>query len=168
VTRPGPRLRALVACATFAVTAVSCRGASGPEVTILTDDGPVRVGVELATTHDEQARGLMWRDELDEDRGMLFVFRRQRPRSFWMKNTPLPLDIIYIGGDRKIVSIAEHTTPYSTAAIPSAGPARYVLEVGAGFCRTHGVRAGATVELPTEAIAAAGARSSNDGDARDP
>jgi uncharacterized membrane protein (UPF0127 family) len=128
-------------------------------VTIHADGGPVRVGVELAITDEQVERGLMWRDRLEADRGMLFVFRRQKPRSFWMKNTPLPLDIIYIDRGGTIVSIAENTTPYSTTAIPSGAPAQYVLEVNGGFCRDHGVRAGTRVELPELAGAATADRS---------
>ena len=90
----------------------------------------------------------MWRTELDDDAGMLFVFNREHDQSFWMKNTPLPLDIIYIGADSKVVSVAANTVPYSQASIPSDGPAKYVLEVNAGFARKHGVGPGTRVELP--------------------
>lgn len=117
-------------------------------------DGPVRVRVELATTPEQQQRGLMWRDELDDDAGMLFVFRRSRVRSFWMKNTPLPLDIIYIDRHGAIVSIAARTTPYSTAPIPSGEPAQYVLEVNGGFCSDNGIRSGMRVDLPGDVIEA--------------
>ena len=119
-----------------------------PRVVVHGDKGPARVRVELALTAPEQARGLMWRDHLDADAGMLFVFGKTRERSFWMKNTPLPLDIIYIDGDGKVVSVAKRTTPYSTASIPSNGGAKYVLEVNAGFADEHGVHAGSKVDFP--------------------
>ncbi len=79
---------------------------------------------------------------------MLFVFGSDGPRSFWMKNTPLPLDIIFINAAKRVVSIAANTTPYSLESLPSAGPAKYVLEVNGGFCARHGIAAGASVTLP--------------------
>ena len=85
---------------------------------------------------------------------MLFVFADERERGFWMKNTPLPLDIVYIDSSSRIVSIAENTTPYSTKTIASRGPARYVLEVNGGFCREHGIVAGSSVHLPDLAVSA--------------
>jgi hypothetical protein len=67
-----------------------------------------------------------------------------------MKNTPLPLDILYIAEDGRVVSIAENTKPYSETSLPSAGPARYVLEVNAGFSRAHGIGPGTRIELPND------------------
>ncbi len=128
--------------------AAACASRSEPELVVHAENGPVRVSVELAITADEQARGLMWRERLDADRGMLFVFREEEPLSFWMKNTPLPLDIIYLDRNGVVVSIARDTTPFSTAAIPSHAPALYALEVGAGFSRHHGVTVGTRIELP--------------------
>lgn len=78
---------------------------------------------------------------------MLFIFPQEQPLNFWMRNTPLPLDIIYINTDYTIVSIAENTTPYSTAQIPSKHPAKYVLEVNGGFCQSQGIVAGDRVEF---------------------
>ena len=79
---------------------------------------------------------------------MLFVFGTSAARTFWMKNTPLPLDIIFIDDAGKVVNVAEHTTPLTTTPIRSTGPARYVLEVNAGFADRHGIGAGAKVALP--------------------
>lgn len=129
-------------------SSVGCTSAGEPQVTIEGADGKVAVTVELALTRKEQSRGLMWRESMPEDHGMLFVFADERPRSFWMKNTPLPLDIVYISEDGRIVSIAENTTPYSVESIPSGKPARYVLEVNGGFCAPRGIGAGNRVELP--------------------
>ncbi len=89
----------------------------------------------------------MYRNELPAFGGMLFIFPQESPLSFWMKNTPLPLDIIYINADFTIVHIAENTTPYSTAHISSKHPAKYVLEVNGGFCRQHGIVAKDRVEF---------------------
>ena len=140
------RLAAAMVAAALLVSAACNDGT--PRVVVHGDKGTARVRVELALTAPDQARGLMWRNQLDADAGMLFVFGHARERTFWMKNTPLPLDIIYIDGDGNVVSIAEHTTPYSTASIPSHGGAKYVLEVNAGYAHDHGVRAGSKIELP--------------------
>lgn len=105
----------------------------------------LKVKVELAETLWEQTRGLMGRNKLDEFEGMLFVFPNQTQRSFWMKNTFIPLDIVFISSDKKIVEIKENFEPCLTDDCPvyrSARPAQYVLEVNAGFCKRHGVEVG--------------------------
>ena len=89
-------------------------------------------GVEMAATPEEQAKGLMFRRELPEGQGMLFDFHREQPAAFWMKNTYIPLDMIFIRGDGRIQRIAEHTVPLSEALVRSGGPVRAVLEVVAG------------------------------------
>jgi uncharacterized membrane protein (UPF0127 family) len=138
-----------IAALTLLVGPSACRATAEPTVALAGSDGrSVEVIVEIARTSAELRRGLMWRDEMARDHGMLFVFANESERSFWMKNTPLPLDILYIDSSARIVSIAENTTPYSTKSIPSRGPARYVLEVNGGFCREHGIVAGSTVRLP--------------------
>lgn len=139
--------RAILAASLLAVVACS-KAAAGPVVTVHSASGDASVTVELALTHEEQARGLMYRTELAEDAGMLFVFDDEAERTFWMSNTPISLDIIYVKGDSSIVSIAAHTTPYSEKTIPSRGPARYVLEVPAGWAGRHGVKAGDRLTLP--------------------
>jgi uncharacterized membrane protein (UPF0127 family) len=127
----------------------ACASASAPQVTIHPQSGqPVSVAVEIANTPQKRAFGLMFRKDLSESQGMLFLFPREEPLSFWMKNTPLPLDIIFISSAHTIVSIAANTTPFSEAPLPSVGPAQFVLEVNAGFCQKHGITAGARVDLP--------------------
>lgn len=79
---------------------------------------------------------------------MLFLFPREAPQSFWMRNTPLPLDIIFISATRTIVSIAANTTPFSETPVPSDSTAQFVLEVNAGFCQQHGITIGGRVALP--------------------
>lgn len=138
--------RAIVA-ATL-VLASCTKAATGPVVTVHSASGDAAVRVELALTREAQARGLMYRTELGEDEGMLFVFADESERTFWMSNTPIPLDIVYIRSDRSIVSIAANTTPYSEAKIPSRGPAKYVLEVRGGWAARHGVKAGDAVTMP--------------------
>ena len=98
--------------------------------------------VELASTAEEQAKGLMFRRELPEGQGMLFDFHREQPTSFWMKNTYIPLDMIFIRGDGRILRIAENTVPLSETLVPSGGPVRAVLEVIAGTAKKLGIAPG--------------------------
>jgi uncharacterized membrane protein (UPF0127 family) len=105
-------------------------------------------GVEMAVTPDEQARGLMYRRELPEKQGMLFDFGREQPTSFWMKNTYIPLDMIFIRADGSILRIAENTVPLSEALVSSGGPVRAVLEVIAGTTKKLGIAPGDRVTHP--------------------
>ena len=105
----------------------------------------VKIDIEIADNAAEQQRGLMNRSFLRNDQGMLFIFDADRPQSFWMKNTIIPLDIIYVNSALRIVSISENTQPYSEAPIPSKGPAQYVVEVNAGFSAQYGLREGDAV-----------------------
>jgi uncharacterized membrane protein (UPF0127 family) len=101
--------------------------------------------VELAQTRAEQARGLMFREELEPEAGMLFVFSREAPRSFWMKNTRIPLDILYFDEQLALVGMALNARPCVAdpcPAYPSGRPARYVLEINAGLGKELGVRPG--------------------------
>ena len=98
--------------------------------------------VELALTREQQARGLMFREEMAPDHGMLFLFDSVRPVSFWMRNTPLSLDMLFIAADGTIVNIAEQTTPLSDQSYPSDGPVRAVLEVNAGLTALLGIEPG--------------------------
>ena len=115
---------------------------------IVTKSGVRSFSVELAATPDQLSRGLMFRTELPEGRGMLFDFKQEQPIMMWMKNTPLSLDMIFIRSDGIIVRIAENTTPQSTQTIPSGRPARAVLEVIAGTSRKLGIVAGDRVVHP--------------------
>ena len=98
--------------------------------------------VELATNDAERERGLMFRKELPEGHGMLFDFEIDQPVSFWMHNTYIPLDMIFIRGDGRILRIAEDAKPMSDDLIPSGGPVRAVLEVIAGTTRDLGIAPG--------------------------
>ncbi len=104
--------------------------------------------VEMAVTPDEQAKGLMFRRDLPEGRGMLFDFGREQPASFWMKNTYVSLDMIFIRADGRILRIAENTVPLSETLVPSGGPVRAVLEVVAGTARKLGIAPGDRVAHP--------------------
>lgn len=98
--------------------------------------------VETATTREQQQRGLMFRTELAADAGMLFVMPRTQSTAMWMKNTFIPLDMIFIADDGSIVNIAEDTQPESLAAIRSAAPVKAVLEVPAGTANKLRLKAG--------------------------
>ncbi len=138
----------LAASLALGLSSAACRGSSGPTVTIETDGGGVSIRVRLAATPATRQRGLMFESNLPEGTGMLFLFPNEQQRSFWMKNTPLPLDIIYIGADRRIVSIAESTMPYSEKTIASDGPSMYVLEVPGGYCAKKDIKTGQHIQLP--------------------
>jgi uncharacterized protein len=105
------------------------------------------VEVEIADDQAEQRRGLMERTELAEDAGMLFVFDREEPRSFWMRNTLIPLSIAYIASDGRIVDIQD-MQPLDETSHPSAAPAQYALEVNQGFFAERGIEVGNEVEIP--------------------
>lgn len=128
------------------LTACTACASGGPGVVL----GGRSFGVELATTTEEQALGLMFRDSLPADQGMLFIFPNEAPRSFWMKNTRIPLDIMYFDEDLKMVSISADTPPCRVArcpSYPSTGPAMYVLELNAGIAAELGVAAGDRLTL---------------------
>lgn len=104
--------------------------------------------VELAVTDADRQRGLMFRKELPEGHGMLFDFQRDQELGFWMKNTYIPLDMIFITGDGRIHRIAENTEPLSERVVPSNGPVRAVFEVIAGTARKLGIAPGDRVAHP--------------------
>lgn len=109
-----------------------------------------RFTVELAKTSEEQALGLMFRESLADDHGMLFLFPGEAMRSFWMKNTRIPLDIFYFDSNLRLVSVAENAQPCRSQRCPpypSAAPAMYVLELRAGMAADLGVRNGDALEL---------------------
>ena len=113
-------------------------------VTISTDKGEHRFAAEVAATQEEQARGLMFRTQPGPDEAMIFP-RQGDVASFWMKNTPLPLDIIFIGQDRKIINIAAQTTPYSLDSVSALGPTSAVLEIPGGRAAELGIGPGDAV-----------------------
>ena len=136
--RPIPALLLIAAllplpgCATDAGTWVELRGE--------------RFAVEVADDHDERARGLMFREQLADGTGMLFVHDEQRPLAYWMKNTKIPLDIFYFDASRKLVSVSRNVPPCSLGdrcpPYPSTGPALYVLELNAGQAGKLGAQPG--------------------------
>jgi uncharacterized membrane protein (UPF0127 family) len=116
---------------------------SRPAVVIEPKSGkPVTVFVEVADTPDAQTRGLMYRTHLDPDHGMVFLFDAETDRSFWMKNTPLPLDMIFISRDGHIVGIHPNAEPFALKTIGVGAPSQVVLEVNGGFAAAHALAAG--------------------------
>ncbi|GAB5548437.1 MAG: DUF192 domain-containing protein [Sandaracinaceae bacterium] len=114
---------------------------------------PVEVRVEVADTPAARQRGLMFRRHMPRDAGMLFIFPRAEPRSFWMRNTFLALDILFIGADRRVVGVVEHASPLTDDSRAVEADSQYVLEVHAGFARTHSLSTGTPVRftgLPEE------------------
>jgi uncharacterized membrane protein (UPF0127 family) len=115
--------------------------------TIDTGERKLTFRVELAITPSEQERGLMFRKSMDADAGMLFVSENERPHVFWMKNTLIPLDMIFIGANRRIVGIVQNAEPQSLTGRQVDGPSQYVLEIGGGLSASLGIRAGQLVEF---------------------
>lgn len=112
-----------------------------------TSAGERRFSVEIADDDRERSAGLMFRARMNDDHGMLFVFENTRRLSFWMKNTPMPLDLIFIGPDGGVVGILKGE-PYSLAPIAPEAPARFVLELKAGTAEKAGIAGGDRVRHP--------------------
>ena len=112
------------------------------DLTIATSAGPQHFIVELARTPEQRQRGLMYRQDLAPDAGMLFVYASDGEIDMWMANTLLPLDMIFFAADGRIIKVAERTVPLSEATIGSDGPARGVLEVNGGTASRLGIRVG--------------------------
>lgn len=149
--------RSFLAGAAGLALLTGCAGAgsaTGPNgeplepLTVVTSTGEHRFMVEIADDDRERERGLMHRERLADDRGMLFQFPDVAERAFWMHNTPNSLDIIYIDPYGRIVSIAERATPNSDELIPSNGPAMGVLELRAGRADEIGAKPGDRVRHP--------------------
>ncbi len=134
------------AAAALLALAVACRE-TGPVAVMHTARGPTSIRLELALTPDKQAQGLMYRTSLADDHGMLFVFPTDTDHSFWMKNTLIPLDLIFIAADGRVVGVHPNATPLSTAAISVGRRSRYVLEVPGGNAARRGIAAGDRVEF---------------------
>ncbi len=103
--------------------------------------------VDIADTPAERARGLMYREKLEADQGMLFIFPRQRNHSFWMKNTKVGLDIVFADENWEIVGIIENTTPESTKPLTIDKPSKYILEIGAGSVKRKGITEGDKLKI---------------------
>jgi uncharacterized protein len=128
-----------------------------PNVTIATKSGrDVAFYVEIADSPAKRELGLQYRRDLAADRGMIFLFPAESEQTFWMKNTPIPLDMIFISRDLKIVGIVEQTVPFSLDPRSVGAPSQFVLEINGGLAKRYGIQSGDRVRF--EAILTAGAR----------
>lgn len=119
------------------------------DLTVHTAQGPRHFKVEVAATPEAQATGLMHRRQMDSDRGMLFWFGApERVVSFWMKDTLIPLDMVFIGADAKVRGVHENAVPGDLTGIPSPEPVVAVLEIAGGQAAAQGIAAGDTVDFP--------------------
>lgn len=141
--------------AVFAALVVVLLSIAGPsnsaETSLLaaeTSSGRHAFTVELAVTGAERSKGLMYRRSMAEDAGMLFDFGVDEEASMWMRNTYIPLDMIFIRPDGSVHRIAKNTTPFSTEIIESKGPVRAVLELNAGVADRIGLKRGDTIHHP--------------------
>jgi uncharacterized membrane protein (UPF0127 family) len=133
----------IAVCAALAIMAYTpARAAGEATIEIISKTGVHVFTVELATNNAERSRGLMFRKKLPDGHGMLFDFEQDQPVAFWMRNTYVSLDMIFIAGDGRILRIAENTKPLSDRLIPSGGLVRAVLEVVAGTARKNGIAPG--------------------------
>ncbi len=139
-TNSGPSQSA--GCAAGATQAASEAGLDQITLCLRSGNKTRSFTVEMARTPQQQNQGLMFRTELADDKGMLFPFAQPRIASFWMRNTLIPLDIIFIGSDGRIVNIAENTTPYSLEPVVSVAPVAAVLELRGGLTAQLGIKAG--------------------------
>jgi uncharacterized membrane protein (UPF0127 family) len=118
-----------------------------PKLTISTKGREVEFLVEIADTAGKRQMGLQYRQNLADDRGMIFLFPSESVQTFWMKNTPISLDMIFINRNRKIVGIVERTVPFSLDSRSVTEPSQFVLEINGGLARRHGIQTGDSVRF---------------------
>ena len=131
-------------------TACDSQPAAAPLRTTRMTIGSKSFTLEIADSDASREHGLMQRDSMADDHGMIFVFDQDAQRSFWMKNTRIGLDIIYIDSAGRIVSIST-MKPYDLRPVPSRGAAKYAVELNAGAAQQTGVKSGDRIEIPAEA-----------------
>ena len=137
-----------LASAVCLLAGLDARAANVQPLEIVTKTGVHVFSVEMATTEEEKTTGLMYRKELADGKGMLFDFSPEQEVSMWMKNTYIPLDMIFVSRKGRVVSIARNATPMSEAIISSGKPAYAVIEVNAGVADKLGIAAGDAVRHP--------------------
>lgn len=133
----------------FVLTLIASVGACASDAPWVEVKGE-RFTVTIADDDQSRARGLMFVDELPDDQGMLFVFRREAPRAFWMRNTRIPLDIIYLNATLQVVDIIKNAKPCRSQrcpSYPSAKPAQYVLELNGGMSDRLGLEIGDSITV---------------------
>jgi uncharacterized protein len=132
----------VVAISVMAAFAASAQDQSKVAITGSGGRDLIVVNVEVAGTNAKRELGLMFRRHLDEEAGMIFLFKQPQHLTFWMKNTLIPLDMIFVDSDGRIIGIVENAAPLSESIDAVDGDSQYVLEVNGGFCKRHGVIAG--------------------------
>jgi uncharacterized membrane protein (UPF0127 family) len=142
----GPAMRSIVAA--FVLLVVAACSSGEDRLVLHTGKGDFTFTVEIADTNEERAKGLMFRNELAADAGMLFDYGKEQEASFWMQNTLIPLDMIFIGADGVVKTIHVNAKPLDTTPIPSGVPVRFVLEIPGGRSREIGLAVGDRMEHP--------------------
>jgi uncharacterized protein len=140
------RFFVLLTVLTVVLQTTACQ--AQPKVTIATKEGrELTFQVEVADTPTKRELGLQYRRDLAADRGMIFLFPTESEHTFWMKNTPIPLDMIFINSDGKIVGIVEQAVPFSldSRAVPAAS--RFVLELNGGIAKRNGIKIGDSIRF---------------------
>ena len=120
------------------------------ELEFLSKDGKTiisKIDIEIADNTPERMQGLMYRKSMDENRGMLFVFQNNEQRGFYMKNTIIPLDIIFLDSAKQVLKIFKNTTPFSERTLESGMPAKFVVEVNAGYTDRYGIKDGDRIKF---------------------
>lgn len=131
-----------------ALLLTSCSTNAMPTATFHTEKGSIPLAIEIADDPQERETGLMYRETMPEDQGMLFVFDSEVPLTFWMKNTLIPLDMVFLDAEKKIVHIARDVPPCQAdpcPLVPSQGSAQYVIETNAGWTAKQGILVGDVV-----------------------
>jgi uncharacterized membrane protein (UPF0127 family) len=148
-------MRAIASCSICFLLLAGCASAADSWVEL----SGKRYAIEVADNDAERERGLMFRDALPADHGMLFVHEREEPQAYWMKNTRIPLDILYFDNSRRLVSQQRDVPPCSLGdacpPYPSQAPARYVLELNAGQAAKLDLQPGARLEIDPDVVATA-------------
>jgi len=141
-------LAAFIAVVASLAPAVGHAAAAGDTLVVTTPAGKHAFTIEWAVTPDERERGLMYRKTMPRDHGMLFDFQTEQSVAFWMRNTYLPLDMLFIDAAGTVKRIERKATPLSDRVIPSGAPIRYVFEINGGRADALGISEGDTVSIP--------------------
>jgi uncharacterized membrane protein (UPF0127 family) len=136
----------LLAWLALCLSVTACQ--AQPKVIIATQQGrEITFDVEIADTPTKRELGLQYRRDLAADRGMIFLFPHEAEQTFWMKNTPIPLDMIFINSDHRIVGIAEQAVPFSLDPRSVGRPSQFVLEINGGLSKRYGIKPGNSVRF---------------------
>ncbi|MBS0122765.1 DUF192 domain-containing protein [Thetidibacter halocola] len=145
----GIRLAALTFVVCFATGAAADEVCRDDTLWLRGDFGTARFSVSIADDAEERARGLMFVETMPTSNGMLFVYDVARPVAFWMKNTLIPLDILFADDTGTVIRVHENAIPGDLTGLPSGGPAQYVLEINGGLARQMGIGPGAQMRHPS-------------------